>query len=615
MGGVKCYCFQINIDSTIIQTMIFNQRQEYRSIKQLSSPAYLPDFLLLTGSNGSGKTHILEAIKNGSIAVLIDERQLSPDDIIMVNFGELSVSGADHYSSQDAVNACTNTHQRFNKWRRNFRAEMPRVARDDEHEAFLGFIERYRNANDVENERALDAVKHTVSSEPHVGIDDLNKQHLWKHIFDPATSTVDVNFFEQNFARLFAEYQVSLIKQRFYKYLGENGYDEVPSIDDSTLRQLEQNKPWDFVNEVLETAGFNFRMLPPDFWDVEEFDYNIKLKKNDTGDEVLFSELSTGEKVLFALALVRYKAERRSRRFPELILLDEPDAPLHPQMTQGLIDVINSVFVEQYQTKVVMTTHAPATVALAPKPSVHAVTTEAEPVRKTVIAQKPKQDALNMLTSGFVAISGEEVQAKLSIEVKEARSKPIIFVEGQNDLSTIRIAWRKVTGERALPFKVIETGDATQMRLKIDAVHIDELNESNVLAIFDFDSAYNQFSGLKTGVGFSEIQGDEQSGLYRTRQNDANKVTHTVLPVPPHRIGYASSALGDKSILELELLFDNTTLSRHNNLATTPTVGGGSMQTFQGNKTTFADRVTTFDRAEFNGFEPLVDAIRNHLSL
>jgi ABC-type cobalamin/Fe3+-siderophores transport system ATPase subunit len=42
--------------------------QVYKSIKTL--PAIeLPDFVVLTGVNGAGKTHLLEAIANGSIQI------------------------------------------------------------------------------------------------------------------------------------------------------------------------------------------------------------------------------------------------------------------------------------------------------------------------------------------------------------------------------------------------------------------------------------------------------------------------------------------------------------------------------------------------------------------
>jgi ATPase subunit of ABC transporter with duplicated ATPase domains len=42
--------------------------RQHRSIKQFPSIT-LPNFVLLTGLNGAGKTHLLEAIENGSVAV------------------------------------------------------------------------------------------------------------------------------------------------------------------------------------------------------------------------------------------------------------------------------------------------------------------------------------------------------------------------------------------------------------------------------------------------------------------------------------------------------------------------------------------------------------------
>ena len=43
-------------------------KSEYKSIKSLDS-GDLPDFTVLTGLNGSGKSHLLEAISNGHITI------------------------------------------------------------------------------------------------------------------------------------------------------------------------------------------------------------------------------------------------------------------------------------------------------------------------------------------------------------------------------------------------------------------------------------------------------------------------------------------------------------------------------------------------------------------
>ena len=48
--------------------MKLKQNQQYLSITNFA-PVELPDFTVLTGGNGAGKTHLLEAISKGNVVV------------------------------------------------------------------------------------------------------------------------------------------------------------------------------------------------------------------------------------------------------------------------------------------------------------------------------------------------------------------------------------------------------------------------------------------------------------------------------------------------------------------------------------------------------------------
>ncbi len=80
--------------------------------------------------------------------------------------------------------------------------------------------------------------------------------------------------------------------------------------------------------------------------------------------EVKFSELSSWEKVLNLLTLALYNSQF-DIEFPKVLLMDEPDASLHPTMSKQFLEVIQKVFVEEKGVKVIITTHSPSTVALA----------------------------------------------------------------------------------------------------------------------------------------------------------------------------------------------------------------------------------------------------------
>lgn len=581
------------------------QQSRFLSIEEFESPSELPPFVVLTGKNGSGKSHLLQAIKNNSIYVADSSSVVQPQNIILVEFGALSVAGGDVYTSQMAHQACDQVWQQFVSWRQSYLNEIPAGQID-----FFSYIQRWRNVADRNMENIFQAVKQTLEAESGLSISRITKRHFWKNIFDPETSSSGVEFFEQNFAKLFAEYQVSLVKQRFYRFMNNLGYEDAPEVSEESIQAIEGNKPWDFVNEVLRGAKFDFEVLPPDFWDTEEFEYKIALRKLSSGAEITFGELSTGERVLFALALVRYKAEKRSNSFPELILLDEPDAPLHPAMTESMLDVFQSIFVNKYNTKVIITTHSPATVALAPEDSVYAVRASGNP-NKVTINPVGKDEALDLLASGFIAISNETNEARVSFQVSASR-KPILFCEGDTDKIILEIAWKNLYPAETQPFKVIACGNYSQICRKIDDVTVDEYSDNNLVAVMDFDVAFDAFNGLNRGFGV--IKGNEANCLYRVRPNNGKKITAILLPVPAHRNTYANKAIGGKSKLSIELMFTDEVLSQNGNLKPELLPGGGSVNIFGGDKVRFASKtIAKINAAEFNHFKPLLERIRKAL--
>lgn len=96
-----------------------------------------------------------------------------------------------------------------------------------------------------------------------------------------------------------------------------------------------------------------------------------------------------------ALALALYNYQVGSRDV-DLLLLDEPDASLHPEFSKILVDVINDILVKKSGIKVIITTHSPTTVAMAPEGSVFELD-------KNTKCLKPltNNDAIDLLKGGL----------------------------------------------------------------------------------------------------------------------------------------------------------------------------------------------------------------------
>ncbi|WP_339883439.1 ATP-dependent nuclease [Polaribacter vadi] len=133
--------------------------------------------------------------------------------------------------------------------------------------------------------------------------------------------------------------------------------------------------PWEIFQLVIDSLGFNYKVTAPDIsklsdiLDMElnqmsETPYQIVLLDNDSGKKINFHDLSSGERQLFSIGMLRYSTELRNNK-RKLILLDEPDAHLHPSMIKQFFEIVNEFLVKKNNIKVIMTTHSASTLTLA----------------------------------------------------------------------------------------------------------------------------------------------------------------------------------------------------------------------------------------------------------
>lgn len=207
--------------------------------------------------------------------------------------------------------------------------------------------------------------------------------------------------FQHSFGRLFVAYR----DMQLFNQIAQNAQSkgrEVHVLTDEQFVEQYGEKPWDFVNASLEAAGLDFRIASPDEWSLSP--YRARLNKVGSSVEISFSELSSGERVLmsFAFALYYARDSRQQISRPKVLLFDEIDAPLHPSMCRSLLATVRGILVEQYGMKVIMTTHSPSTVALAPEESIHVMKAGQPGVHKC-----SKDTALKDLTFGvpFLSVS------------------------------------------------------------------------------------------------------------------------------------------------------------------------------------------------------------------
>ena len=95
--------------------------------------------------------------------------------------------------------------------------------------------------------------------------------------------------------------------------------------------------------------------------------FPIRIMNNTTYDLMNIESLSSGEKSLLSIASVIMGESRgyKDKLKPRAIVLDEPDAHLHPNYCSLLMKIIKEVFVEEYKMIVFISTHSPITLAVS----------------------------------------------------------------------------------------------------------------------------------------------------------------------------------------------------------------------------------------------------------
>ena len=179
--------------------------------------------------------------------------------------------------------------------------------------------------------------------------------------------------------------------------------------------------PWIIINSILteNCLDFYFQGIDKSKFSVD-VPVDFVLTKKSTEEVIPFADLSSGEKVIIGLILKLFTSKYygETLTFPELLILDEPDAHLHPEMSKLLLDVLGETFVKKYGVKVIITTHSPSTIALADENCIYQLTNGAN----TSLKKISKDAALKILT-GFIPT--------LSIDYNNHRQ---VFVESPTDV-------------------------------------------------------------------------------------------------------------------------------------------------------------------------------------
>lgn len=354
----------------------------YKSIGQLTWRD-IPGFAILTGRNGSGKTQLLEVLAlafSGALPPRLSQLPVSVGVAGMTyaphEIGYLPSGGRFSGGSGSSISNVPQVRNQVIQF-----AQNPNMHRQDLVNHLRAQRGQHRFAGHNARSLTPEQISELLPDDLEFAIDDL-----------------DVT---EGLAHVFMGYRLKDLQAIEAKR---------PGID--KRGNPLGPPPWEVVNDALKVAGFPYEIISPTETDLIDV-YTLRVRDLGTNVVINAMDLSSGEKVILQVVLWLFIAGKDGL-LPKLLLLDEPDAHLHPSMTTQFLDTLVEVLVKRHGIRVIMTTHSPSTVALAPEGSIFRLDRGGSSVQPA-----SRTEMISVLTSGLITV---------------ARTSKFCFVEDVDDV-------------------------------------------------------------------------------------------------------------------------------------------------------------------------------------
>jgi ABC-type cobalamin/Fe3+-siderophores transport system ATPase subunit len=435
----------------------------FKSIVELAKISF-PKFVILTGENGAGKTQLLQAIQQKKAVLYVDDVAATDTKMLSSGLGELGSKTFYGNKLEMFAIELQNKLSSFSSWKNLSGSKVS-------YESFFSKDEQQIL------ERVRLARKDQPAELPYADRLEIMKGMPPGFIVKDKSESIQKfdDVFQLDLSQLFKRYQIVREKNDFSNFLKETkGRAEVEALTDAEFIVQHGDAPWILANQILRSAGLGYSLTTPESQGAED-PFTAKLINDVSGIEIPFVDLSSGEKVLMSLALALYRSEL-DHPYPSVLLFDEPDCHLHPSMAGKLLKVIQEVFVTQRGITVVMTTHSPSTVALAPDNCLFVMSKTGGRISK-----QSKDRCIKVLTTGVPALS------------VEYDNRVQVFVESKHDAKNYGDAYEalKRFGDSEISLNFISSGaggsgSSEQVREIVSTLRRN--GNSKVYGIVDWDN-------------------------------------------------------------------------------------------------------------------------------
>ena len=491
--------------------MLLKFLRRYKSIKEFNQ-IELNKLTILTGINGSGKTHLLEAIKDG--ASTIDDIPLN--EVVYFNYNTFHAEKEGNFSSHGIIidkqevwdnfrySGAGESISTYKSQLKNDYSALLQLASDkgkpllelskEDFAQHMSVYDKYKNYKQqvlsVLNNRSQSESSglRSIALKAKKSVDELSEIEF-KELCYPIN--FGNAFLPTQLGKIFINYKYKEYEELVIRKAEAERYQETYPISDvEDFERIYGPKPWEVLEEILNRFNaFNYTISNPEDIKIRHnipSNFNLALRHKQEDFEISFADLSSGERILFALVLSIYKS-KTDGSFPKLLLLDEVDASLHPSMIQNLLYAIHEVFISEHNMKVILASHSPTTIALSEEKWVYLVNKEG-PNR---IKKYSRKEALKSLTEGFITL--EEGLLILDQIADNELNVFTIFTEGNNS-DYIKRAITLFIPELAKRVKVIDSAQAKTGKNQLKVLYDFFLrlpHKASVLFVFDCDVTTN----------------------------------------------------------------------------------------------------------------------------
>lgn len=475
----------------------------YKSIPPGFKWEHVPPFSIITGVNGVGKTQLLEILKgtdnNGmplNLSVEITDENSMVATLVLPSPQTRSnnISGLLSYF-QNTANRLGNLAQWKNNikgWESRISTRIePRLKQDitpeekyqltSEKNGLLDNIRSYKQMIRDNTIFAYEEELKAISKKLSVPVEDLTETDIRRHANPYFNDFSDIEDLERYIKQEHEEF-----KENLAIAVGKNDYEKVKVL-------AAQEKPYQSVNRLFKKYGFNyFEMLDP-FPELKERNGEIQFAGKH-GEKIGYNALSSGEQMIVKFIALSLGRNISGHRINTLVL-DEPDAHLHPTMSKMMVEILNELSQPKElgggDIRVIITTHSPSTVAFAPEGSLFVLEKEIQSHKH--IRETSASEAIEILSDGILTYDKAIKQFSLAIN---SDKNTIIFVEGKTDILHLNRANEILCYN--LPFEIIDMHDAGALANFIKSTPAKLFPGKKFVALFDADGeGYAAFNNIK----------------------------------------------------------------------------------------------------------------------